>query len=91
MRNYTKELGHKTIIMLELKNICSDKKSLMDGFNGIGYTVKRRLEAFPVYTFQENCIDSFFSGPVSLLLKPLRKLLKLNLPSGGQYTVVELR
>lgn len=50
-----------------------------------------QLEAFPVYTFQENCIDSFFSGPVSLLLKPLRKLLKLNLPSGGQYTVVELR
>ena len=49
MRNYTKELGHKTIIMLELKNICSDKKSLMDGFHGIGYTVKRRLEAFPVY------------------------------------------
>ena len=50
-----------------------------------------RLEAFPVYTFQENCIDSFLSGTVSPLLKPLRKLLKLNLPSGGQYTVVELR
>ena len=50
MRNYTNELGHKkTIIMLELKTTCSDKKSLMDGFNGIGYTVKRRLEGFPVY------------------------------------------
>ena len=50
MRNYTKELGQmKTIIMLELKTPCSDKQSLMDGFNGIGYTVKRRLEGFPVY------------------------------------------
>ena len=42
MMNYTKELGHKkTIIMLELKNTCSDTESLMDGFNGVGYTGKR--------------------------------------------------
>lgn len=49
------------------------------------------LEALPMCAFQESCIDSFLSGPVPPLLEPLRKLLKLNLPSGGQYTVVELR
>ena len=55
MRNYTKELGQmKTIIMLELKTPCSDKQSLMDGFNGIGYTVKRRLDWPCVY-----CVLSF--------------------------------
>lgn len=44
MMNYTKELGHKkTIIMLELKNTCSDTESSMDGFNGVGYTEKRVL------------------------------------------------
>ena len=32
-----------------------------------------QLEALLTYTFQESCIDSFFSGPVSPLPGPLRR------------------
>lgn len=52
MMNYTKELGHKkTIIMLELKNTCSDTERLMDGFNGVGYTVKRVLVDWKTFLY----------------------------------------
>lgn len=51
-----------------------------------------QLEASSRILFKKvGLIDSFFSGLVSLLLGPLGRLLKLNLPSGGQYTMVELR
>lgn len=44
-------------------------------------------------TFQESCIIPchFSSGPKSPLPGLLGRLLKLNLPSEGQYTMGELR